>query len=115
MASFRKKLVATSLEESIAAAEHLDSRHAAVVAAARQLAIRVDQLNRVGWVIDGKLDNVTLPTFLRYCDSLGLTVDKEPAKRGPKPKADEPKPEPAADPRASRALRMLSSAGGKVG
>ena len=115
MASFDGLSAVDALEVSLSAADHLDLKHAATVAAARQLAIRVDELNDAGWVIDGKLDNVTLPVFLKYCEALGLTVAKEPAKRGPKPKVDEPKPEPAADPRASRALRMLSSAGGKVG
>ena len=113
--SFEELSAVDALEVSIDAAEHLEVKHAATVAAARQLAIRVDELNDAGWVIDGKLDNVTLPVFLKYCEALGLTVDKVPAKRGPKPKEDEPKPSPIGSERESRARAMLSLVGGKAG
>lgn len=89
MAKFLKRSAVTSLQASLEAAEHLQPKHAALVAAAKQLAKRVDQLDKMGWVIDGKLDNVTMPTFLRYLEALGLTVEREPAKRGPKPKVRE--------------------------
>lgn len=45
---------------------------------------------------NGKLDNVSVPTFLKYCQSLGLTLVEPakvgcPAKAKPEPKAEESK------------------------
>ncbi|MDB6910541.1 terminase small subunit [Bifidobacterium catenulatum] len=69
-------------------------RNAAVVAAARILAARIDLVCETGFIDEnGKLDNVSVPTFLKYCQSLGLTL-VEPAKVGRPAKAkSEPKAE----------------------
>ena len=68
-----------------------------MVAAARVLAGRIDFLNATGFVDEnGKIDNVTLPTFLKYCQSLGLTLDApakvgRPARQKPEVRAEEAK------------------------
>jgi hypothetical protein len=50
---------------SIRAATHLDDADKGAVAALRMLADRLDNLP--------EQDNVSVPTFLRYCEALGLT------------------------------------------
>ncbi|WP_298047652.1 hypothetical protein [uncultured Bifidobacterium sp.] len=90
---FPKSSVADALERSLKNTD-LKAVNSAVVAAARVLAVRIDSICETGFIDEhGKLDNVSLPTFLKYCQSLGLTVDA-PAKVGrpAKPKADS-KPE----------------------
>lgn len=75
----------------------LKAVNSAVVAAARVLAGRIDFLNATGFVDEnGKIDNVTLPTFLKYCQSLGLTLDApakvgRPARQKPEVRAEEAK------------------------
>jgi len=84
MVEFEKTSAVDALEVALANAEHLALKHAATVAAARQVAARVDVLSESGWVDpSGKLDNVTVPTFLKYLDALGLVVAAEKAKPGP--------------------------------
>ena len=88
-AKFPSRNVAEALERSLKNAD-LKAVNSAVVAAARVLAERIDYLTFSGFVDEnGKLDNVSLPTFLKYCQSLGLTVDA-PAKVGrpAKPKVE---------------------------
>lgn len=88
-AKFPSRNVAEALERSLKNAD-LKAVNSAVVAAARVLAERIDYLTFSGFVDEnGKLDNVSLPTFLKYCQSLGLTVDA-PAKvsRPAKPKVE---------------------------
>ena len=47
---------------------------AGAVAVLRRLAVAVDHLIANGGMSEsGKLDNVSIPTYLRYCESLGLT------------------------------------------
>ncbi len=75
MADFDQMSALQALEASLAAATHLTARHTAAVAAARHLAERVDELWVAGWVLDGKLDNVTLPTYLKYLEKLGLVAE----------------------------------------
>lgn len=66
-----------ALEVSVAAATHLGAMQAGHVAAARALARRLDDLDESGFVDEnGKLDNVSMPTFLKYLDALGLAVDR---------------------------------------
>ena len=90
---FPKTSVADALERSLKNTD-LKAVNSAVVAAARVLAVRIDSICETGFIDEhGKLDNVSLPTFLKYCQSLGLTVDA-PAKVGRPPKA---KPEPKAE------------------
>lgn len=80
-AKFPSRNVAEALERSLKNAD-LKAVNSAVVAAARVLAERIDYLTFSGFVDEnGKLDNVSLPTFLKYCQSLGLTLDA-PAKVG---------------------------------
>lgn len=92
MTGFESLSASDALELSLENAEHLSPKQAAVVAAARQLAKRVDVLGECGWVVDGKLDNVTLPVYLRYLEQLGLTV---PATKPNAVKKLTPEPEPA--------------------
>lgn len=95
-AKFPSRNVAEALERSLKNAD-LKAVNSAVVAAARVLAERIDYLAFSGFVDEnGKLDNVSLPTFLKYCQSLGLTVDApakvgRPAKAKPEPKSEESK------------------------
>lgn len=89
--------VAEALERSLKNADELKAVNSAVVAAARVLAGRIDFLNATGFVDEnGKIDNVTLPTFLKYCQSLGLTLDApakvgRPARQKPEVRAEEAK------------------------
>lgn len=102
-AKFPSRNVAEALERSLKNAD-LKAVNSAVVAAARVLAERIDYLTFSGFVDEnGKLDNVSLPTFLKYCQSLGLTVDA-PAKVGrpAKPKV-EAKPE---RPKSDKVVQM---------
>lgn len=67
-----------SIEEaalrSVKAATHLGPQDAAAVAAMLTLARQLDVLAEFDFVReDGKLDNVSMPTFLRYLTELGLT------------------------------------------
>lgn len=90
--------VREALDEAVAAAKHLGPLDAGAVAAARALADKIDTWDViVDWALDDLAgsdsggrpavpanDNTSLPTFLRYCDSLGLTpagrTKLEPAK-----------------------------------
>lgn len=65
--------IRTAIDASITAATHLTDMDKGMVAALRMLADRVDVLAECDWVVDGKLDNVSVPTFLRYCEHLGLS------------------------------------------
>lgn len=97
-AKFPSRNVAEALERSLKNAD-LKAVNSAVVAAARVLAERIDYLTFSGFVDEnGKLDNVSLPTFLKYCQSLGLTVDA-PAKVGrpAKPKVEAKQERPKSD------------------
>lgn len=90
--------VAGALERSLKNAD-LKAVNSAVVAAARVVAARIDDICETGFIDEnGKLDNVSLPTFLKYCQSLGLTVDA-PAKVGrpAKPKVEAKQEKPKSD------------------
>lgn len=89
MKRFPNRKVSTALERSLAAAKHLDpERDAAAVAAARALARRLDELAANGWAVDGRMDNVTAPTFLRYLAALNLVGDLDLQKgSGPRNRA----------------------------
>lgn len=69
------KRVETATRKALKAAEgqlrDIDAGAAAVlVELARQIDVMADNN---GLREDGKLDNVSVPTYLRYCESLGLT------------------------------------------
>ena len=63
--------IIAATELSIKAAAHLTDLDAGAVAALRALAVRLG-------TTDPEKDNVTLPTYLKYCEALKLT----PASRG---------------------------------
>ena len=66
--------VADATEASIRAATHLSDLDKGAVEALRTLAVAIDVLAATGGVReDGKLDNVSVPTYLKFCESLGLT------------------------------------------
>lgn len=114
---FPQQTVSEALESAIITADHLSLKHSATVAAARQLAKRLDRLDKEGWVVDGKLDNVTVPTFLRYCEALGLTIEKPTARKSsaaPEPEAAPPAAgDDSREAKARRALGVIP--GGKAG
>lgn len=102
---FPRESVSDALERSLRNNPQVKAVNSAVVAAARLLAKRIDSVAETGFLDEnGKLDNVSVPTFLKYCQSLGLTLD-EPRKAGrpPKQKPVEENPGPSAD---SKVLRM---------
>ena len=112
MAEFDQLTASEALEVSISAAQ-MEPKLAAAVAAARQLAKRVDTLDQMGWVIDGKLDNVTVPTFVKALESLGLTVPRAPTTRAKAEPAAPAAPE-AASPGAT-IVQMQQRVAGRRG
>lgn len=64
-------------EASLEAATHLTEMDAGAVQALRVLAAKIDQMmsETIESMDDlkAKFDNVTIPTYLKYCESLGLT------------------------------------------
>jgi hypothetical protein len=83
-AKFEFLSVSDALERSLRNASGLSAKNSALVAASRVLAKKIDLIADNGFIDqNGKLDNVTVPTFLKYLQSLGLTVDaaqKAPSK-----------------------------------
>lgn len=72
---FPRHSVVEAFERAVGNARWLDASHSAHVAAGRILAARVDELEENGFLDDrGKLDNVSLPTFLKTLTALGLDV-----------------------------------------
>lgn len=81
--------VAEATETAIKAADHLTDMDLGAVQMLRELAAAADAIDANGLNPAGKLDNVTIPTYLRYCESLGLTpagrarlVEKKPEAKG---------------------------------
>ncbi len=61
-------------QRSVAAAEGLVGLDAGAVAVLLELARQIDYLAANGGLReDGKLDNVSIPTYLKFCNELGLT------------------------------------------
>jgi hypothetical protein len=89
---FPDQFVIDALERSLRNAKHLRAEHSALVATARMIANRLDYLAAHDFMVDGKFDNVTLPTFLKYLDSLGLTIHVEKAKPEKSEKKTAPNP-----------------------
>lgn len=79
--------IAEATDRSIRAATHLSEVDAGAVQMLRGLANTVDEILANGLITaSGKFDNVTIPVYLKFCESLGLT----PGGRGmefEKPKA----------------------------
>ncbi|WP_227468028.1 hypothetical protein [Microbacterium sp. YJN-G] len=105
MTKFVTESVSEALERGIRNAKHLRARHAPAVAAARALARKIDAWDViVEWALDDAAqgkgrpqvpanDNVSIASFLKYLDALGLTPDEEtPAARTGRPST---KPAPA--------------------
>lgn len=73
--------VADATEAAIAAATHLTEMDSGAVAVLRDLAITIDALadgdaqasDKAKADGKAKFDNVSVPTYLKFCDSLGLT------------------------------------------
>lgn len=66
--------VAEATDAALSAAGHLTDMDKGAVEALRVLAAQVDFLAANGGLReDGKLDNVSVPTYLKFCESLGLT------------------------------------------
>ena len=93
-----------ALDRSLRNAKHLRARDAAAVAAARALARKIDAWDViVDWALEDASmnsngrpavpanDNVSLATFLKYMDSLGLLPGGEAVKPAVKVKAGEPR------------------------
>ncbi len=75
--------VVEATEQALAAAGHLDDRDAGAVATLRRLAGLIDVIG------ERPADNVTIPTYLKFCESLGLTPTgrlKLTLKEGPRGK-----------------------------
>lgn len=90
-------------QAAVAAADHVDAAgvDAAAVAAAGALARKIDAWDQiVEWALDDAAgegrpvvpanDNTSLPTFLKYCESLGLTPKVRGALDEQKPREVDP-------------------------
>jgi hypothetical protein len=85
--------VRAAVEESLAAAD-LGALDAGAVAVLRTLADKIDTEAELRWAMlqwaeaedrevrPPKEDNVSIPTFLKYCDALGLTPAARAVKAG---------------------------------
>lgn len=75
----------TTISEAISRGIVDDRLHATHVAAIRMLAAKADES-----VFSDKVDNVTLPTLLRYLDALGIVGEpvEQAAKQQPKTSLD---------------------------
>lgn len=83
--------VSEAVEASLRNAPDIKRRHSASVAALRVLARKIDTQDAYFQALlddaqehNGRppsMDNVSIPTFLKFCDALGLTLtNKAPAK-----------------------------------
>src|SRR5690349_7475146 len=106
--------LADATEAAIAAASHLTDEDAGAVEALRSLARKIDVWDViVEWANDEAADldarprvpqndNVSLPTYLKFCESLGLTpagrtklAEKKPEAKGGKLRGLSSVPKPA--------------------
>lgn len=104
MTSFVRETVSEALERALRNAKHLRARDAATVAAARALAWKIDNWDSLAKVAimeaeEGggrpkvpQNDNVSLASFLKYMDALGLTPTTVVLKTNATPAGDEEKP-----------------------
>jgi len=107
MTAFAEESVTAALERGLRNAKHLRAKHAPVVAAARSLAKKIDAWDViVEWAISDAAerggrpsvpanDNVSIASFLKYLDALGLTPEAEaptatPGRPATKPAAATP-------------------------
>lgn len=101
--------VSDALERSLRNAKHLRAKDSAAIAAARALAWRIDHWDELAEraleEVSGsgrrpsvpQNDNTSLPTFLKYCSSLGLVPEGEKPARPGRSKVKEPAPASVAD------------------
>ena len=78
MNQFEHLSVTDATEVSLAAASHLTEADAGAVATLRALADRIDQ--------GDARDNVSIPTYLKFCEALGLTPASRMARSSQTPK-----------------------------
>jgi hypothetical protein len=122
MTAFAEESVTAALERGLRNAKHLRAKHAPAVAAARSLARKIDAWDViVEWaVMDASEsggrpsvpanDNVSIASFLKYLDALGLTADADvPAASAPGRPAT--KPTPAKPTNKVLAFRQKAQAG----
>jgi hypothetical protein len=86
--------VQEATEASLSAAKHLTDMDAGAVQALRVLALKIDEMaggvSEEGIPIEPKFDNVTIPTYLKYCESLGLTPAGRDRLNVKKPEGEKP-------------------------
>lgn len=121
MTLFPDQSVAESLERSIANAKHLRASHASAIAAARALARKIDAWDVIAqWAVDDAKDsggrprvpandNVSIASYLKYLEALGLlpsvaVTAASPAAAG----AAKPKPSTPDEVGAKRRERFVS-------
>lgn len=92
---FTDDTVVAALERSLSNATHLRARDAAAVAAARMLARKIDAWDQIvefaledaaehgGRPVVPANDNVSLASFLKYLEKLGLLPDEQAATHKP--------------------------------
>lgn len=97
MAMFENESVADALERALLNGTSLRARDSAAVAAARKLARKIDAWNHIiEWALDDAAesggrpavpanDNVSLVSFLKYLEKLGLVSRKEVSSKVGKP------------------------------
>lgn len=94
-AKFDSETVRDAVDRSVRNAPHLRAIHSAPVAALRVLAERIDSPPASPDEAEPRLpqnDNVSIPTFLKYCQALGLVPDLKAEKEASKPAAGSPRP-----------------------
>lgn len=95
---FPHETISEALERSIRNASHLRAKDSATIAAARALAWRIDHWDELARRAledsneSGRRpavpqnDNTSLPTFLKYCASLGLVPEEDKPSRSARSK-----------------------------
>lgn len=104
MTVFAKETVSEALERSLRNAKHLRAKDAAAVAAARALAWKIDNWSKLADAAISESgetgarpklplnDNVSISSFLKYMEALGLTPTVEAAKPSVQAVADDDRP-----------------------
>ena len=99
MSDSPNQALAEALESALTAADHLEPKHAATVAAARALAEKIDAWQViVEWALEDAAesesrpkvpanDNTSLPTFLKYMEALQLVPPAKAAAAPAKPES----------------------------
>ncbi|MFA5898161.1 MAG: hypothetical protein WC829_03495 [Hyphomicrobium sp.] len=92
---FTSATVREAVDRSVRNAQHLRAIHSAPIAALQVLAERIDAPMNATDDDDSKaaqFDNVSIPTFLKYCQALGLMPDLKSEKQQTSPKANQTAP-----------------------